>query len=224
MSTPTVKDIVRDALEKYRRQEANYNSTNFVAKVAGKGLSTNDYTTPEQTKLQNVEATAQVNKIEKISVNGLLVPISSDTKTVNLDLSNYATSNDLASALTYKGTVQTFGDLPTDTSTLKTGYVYNIQSVGSDSTVTDANGVTIKAGDNVIWNGTGWDDVAGTVNLSAYVQTSALTTTLQSYVQKDGAKGLSTNDFTDAYKQAVDDLVTGAGEYVTDEEIAALFT
>ena len=42
----------------------------FVAKEAGKGLSTNDYTTAEKTKLAGIEAGAQVNDIEVIKVNG----------------------------------------------------------------------------------------------------------------------------------------------------------
>lgn len=42
----------------------------FVAKEAGKGLSTNDYTTAEKTKLAGIEAGAQVNDIEVVKVNG----------------------------------------------------------------------------------------------------------------------------------------------------------
>ncbi len=42
-----------------------------VAKVAGKVLSTNDFTTDEKTKLQNIAANAQVNIIETVKVNGV---------------------------------------------------------------------------------------------------------------------------------------------------------
>ena len=47
-----------------------------VDKVSGKGLSTNDYTTAEQTKLGGIETGAQVNKIEKILVDGTEQTIS----------------------------------------------------------------------------------------------------------------------------------------------------
>lgn len=40
-----------------------------VDKVAGKGLSTEDYTSAEKTKLTNIQANAQVNAIDSVSVN-----------------------------------------------------------------------------------------------------------------------------------------------------------
>lgn len=43
---------------------------NKVDKIEGKGLSTNDYTTEDKNKLDGIEAGAQVNTIESISVNG----------------------------------------------------------------------------------------------------------------------------------------------------------
>ncbi|WP_297931189.1 hypothetical protein [uncultured Coprobacter sp.] len=53
-----------------------------VEQEAGKGLSTNDYTTPEKEKLAGIESGAQVNKIETISVNG--VPVQIEGKAVNI--------------------------------------------------------------------------------------------------------------------------------------------
>lgn len=48
-----------------------------VDKITGKGLSTNDYTTAEQSKLTGIEAGAQVNIIETVKVNGVaLTPTS----------------------------------------------------------------------------------------------------------------------------------------------------
>lgn len=41
-----------------------------VDAVSGKGLSTEDYTTAEQTKLSGIEAGAEVNTIETVKVNG----------------------------------------------------------------------------------------------------------------------------------------------------------
>ena len=50
----------------------------------GKGLSTNDYTTSEKNKLAGIASGAQVNKIEKILVNGVEQSITD--KTVNIEV------------------------------------------------------------------------------------------------------------------------------------------
>lgn len=68
----------------------------------------------------------------------------------------------LTSAVKYRGSVASFSDLPT--TDLSTGDMYNVKSAGG----TDSSGTAIKAGDNVVYNGSGWDDQAGTVDLSDY--------------------------------------------------------
>lgn len=93
-------------LKQYVTNVAN----NKVDKVSGKGLSTNDYTTEEKSKLGAIEAGAQVNKLESVAVNGAVQSISE--KKVNLtvptkvsDLTNdsgYQTSSDVASAISGK--------------------------------------------------------------------------------------------------------------------------
>ena len=49
----------------------NIDVSDKVDKVSGKGLSTNDYTTAEKTKLEGIEAGSQENVIEKIYVNDI---------------------------------------------------------------------------------------------------------------------------------------------------------
>ena len=209
------KATVLDALQKFKTSQDSYNASIYVAKVSGKGLSTNDYTTVEKNKLEGIDAGAQVNTIEIIKINGTTQTVSG--KEVDLDLSEYVKGTDVASALSYKGSVNSFSNLPT--TNLKVGYVYNIANAGG----TDVNGTAIKAGDNVCYNGSGWDVLSGTVDLSNYVLTSNLTTTLTNYVQKDGSKVLSTNDFSAYYKGKLDDLIRDADEQITDAEIANLF-
>lgn len=68
----------------------------YVAKVAGKGLSTNDYTTTEKNKLSGIAAGAQVNVIESVSLNGVDATITSKKAALTLDLSGYATTAQLA--------------------------------------------------------------------------------------------------------------------------------
>ena len=56
-----------------------------VDTVAGKGLSTEDYTTAEKTKLAGVEAGAQVNIIEGIKLNNSALAVDA-SKAVNIDI------------------------------------------------------------------------------------------------------------------------------------------
>lgn len=78
-----------------------------VDKVEGKQLSTEDYTTAEKTKLSGIEAGAQVNVLESVSVNGTaLTPTSKgvdiSVPTNNNQLSNgagYQTASDVSTAI-----------------------------------------------------------------------------------------------------------------------------
>ena len=68
--------------------------------------------------------------------------------------------NKLTGAMKYAGQVDNYSDLAD--ATKNKGDVWNI--VNADT----ANG--IKAGDNVAWNGTDWDNLSGVVDLSAYAE------------------------------------------------------
>lgn len=74
----------------------------------------------------------------------------------------YATKAEMASALTYKGSKDSYSELPVSGN--KVGDVRNI--VNADPT----HGV--KAGDNVAWNGTDRDVLGGVTDLSAYFNKS----------------------------------------------------
>lgn len=65
-------------------------ASKYVAKVEGKGLSTNDYTTEEKTKLAGIEEGAQVNKIESIEVNGNEATISEKKASVTVKIEDLA--------------------------------------------------------------------------------------------------------------------------------------
>lgn len=189
-------------LKKARVTQDSRNAEKFVAKETGKGLSANDYTTDEKTKLSGVAEGAQVNVIESVEVDGTAQAISG--KKVTLDLGSYAKKTDIASVMRYKGSVDAFTNLPTEN--LTEGDVYNVKTAGG----TDANDTAVKAGDNVAYNGTGWDVLAGTTDLSGLVE-------------KETGKGLSTNDFTDTYKSQLEALEANKDETVSDEEIASIF-
>ena len=75
------------------------------------------------------------------------------------DLSVYALKTDISTVFRYKGSVDTYSQLPSGTQAV--GDVYNI--------ATDDNANNIHAGDTVVWNGAYWDNLSGAVDLSGYV-------------------------------------------------------
>lgn len=98
----TVKDAVEAA-----QATLQGNIDKKVDKVEGKGLSTNDYTNDDQTKLAGIAAGAQVNVIEAVKVNGVALDISG--KAVDVTVPTGALANkdkvaetDLVDALTTK--------------------------------------------------------------------------------------------------------------------------
>lgn len=72
----------------------------------------------------------------------------------------------LATVYKYKGSVETYADLPT--SSQQVGDVYNVKQADPDH--------NIEAGDNVAWDGTTWDILAGDTDLSGYAQLNSANT------------------------------------------------
>lgn len=174
-----------------------------VDKEGGKGLSTNDYTTEEKQKLAGLEAP----KIQIVKVNGSAVN-PDGSKAVNIDLSNYAVKSDITNVYKYKGTVNTYAELPADNN--KVGDVYNIETADAEN--------HINAGDNVAWDGKRWDKLAGLTN----GMTSDIENALSKKVDKEVGKGLSTNDYTTEEKQKLAGLVQV--EEITTQELEGLFS
>lgn len=72
----------------------------------------------------------------------------------------------LATVYKYKGSVETYADLPT--SGQQVGVVYNVKQADPDH--------NIEAGDNVAWDGEKWDILAGDTDLSGYAQLNSANT------------------------------------------------
>ena len=72
----------------------------------------------------------------------------------------------LSTVYKYKGSVETYADLPT--SGQQVGDVYNVIQADPDH--------NIEAGDNVAWDGEKWDILAGNTDLSGYAQLNAANT------------------------------------------------
>lgn len=101
--TGSVAKTVKDAVDA-AQATLQGNIDKKVDKVAGKGLSTNDYTTSEKNKLAGIAEGAQVNVIETIKVNGAaLTPTSKvvaiTVPTGGLASKNEVTKTELAAAL-----------------------------------------------------------------------------------------------------------------------------
>lgn len=150
----------------------------------------------DKIKLDGIDGDAEENAIEEIWIDDVRQTIIN--KKVPLNLSDYAKKTDVASVWKRKGSVNSFSDLPTNA---EEGDVYNIRTAGG----VDDFGVSIKSGDNVARTFDGkWDVLAGTVDLSGYVE-------------KVSGKQLSTEDFTTAQKRKLDNLasITSAGANIT---------
>lgn len=71
----------------------------------------------------------------------------------------------VSGAYHYRGTKATYAELPTEGQVV--GDVWNIEAVDLEH--------GILPGDNVVWNGTSWDKLAGVVDLSGYVTVEKFT-------------------------------------------------
>ena len=69
----------------------------------------------------------------------------------------------ISSVYRYKGSVSAYSDLPTEDQ--EVGDVYNVATADAEH--------GIKAGDNVAWNGSAWDTLAGEIDLSGYLEKPA---------------------------------------------------
>lgn len=126
----------------------------YVAKEAGKGLSSNDFTNTLLQKLNSIAEGAQVNVLEGVQVNGSDLPIT--TKKVNIDLTPYALKSDIVAGVHFKGTANTVAEIPSEP----------VPAVGDIYIITTADSASgIEAGEAVIWDGTAWQDMGGTVSV-----------------------------------------------------------
>lgn len=144
--------------------------TDYVVPVSGKGLSSNDYTDADKSKLAGIEAAAQVNVLETVKVNGtaltpsgkavdVTVPTKtsdllndSDFTTATAVAGTYATKAEITTVFKVKGSKASYADLPSTGNV--TGDVWNVLDTGA----------------NYVWTGTEWDKLSETVDLSGYVQ------------------------------------------------------
>lgn len=108
----------------------------------------------DKTQLNNLATKTELNsKADASALNNYVTTATANT--------TYAKKSDISNVYKFKGTKTNYADLPTTNRV--TGDVWNITNADAEH--------GIKAGDNVAWNGTEWDNLSGTVDLSAYATT-----------------------------------------------------
>ena len=109
----------------------------------------------DKTQLNDLATKTELNgKADKTQLNNYVTTATANT--------TYAKKTDITNIYKFKGTKTNYADLPTTDRV--TGDVWNITNADAEH--------GIKAGDNVAWNGTAWDNLSGTVDLSAYATTT----------------------------------------------------
>ena len=164
-----------------------------VDKVTGKGLSTNDYTTEEKNKLEELKKLLAGTGIN-ISDNGYISikeiagfqydPITDNNElyldstlqisgkgelgvNVNTILSDTPTRTEMKTAITNAI------NQAVSSAVIYKGTVATYNNLPTNAEVGHLYNVT-DTGKNYVWNGTEWDDQGGTVDLSNYLQTTDL--------------------------------------------------
>ena len=147
-----------------------YTKTETDAMLDVKADKTSTYTKTETDAMLDVKAD-KTSTYTKTETDGLLdAKADKATTLAGYGIADAYTKGEVDAKVTsvyrYKGTVSTYADLPS--SGQEVGDVWNIETADS------AHG--IKAGDNVAWNGTTWDALAGEIDLTAYPTKSELST------------------------------------------------
>ncbi|WP_270420742.1 hypothetical protein [Acidaminococcus massiliensis] len=130
------------------------------------------------------EANAKTSETHAASSETNAASYLAQAKTVKEDVDGALSK--ITGAMKYAGSVNTYADLPT--TNRNPGDVYNVKTADTNH--------GIKAGENVAWNGTDWDPLGGTVDLSPYATNTSVAGAFMNvtysnatlnFVKKDGS-------------------------------------
>lgn len=165
-----------------RGDHVHPSDTSKVDKVTGKGLSTNDYTTEQKTKLAGIEAGAEVSFIKDIQIQQKTgrAPGSGQTITIP-SLYIFKDKNDLTYDIITPDAIQmSFGmlfEMIDNTLNQKLSTVFDYR--GTKATVSALPASNNKTGDvwhvtqngsEYAWDGSAWQELGSTIDLSNYIQ------------------------------------------------------
>lgn len=201
MATDLKKIIDLDLLS-YFKSKLDLLFANKVDKENGKGLSSNDYTANEKTKLANIAAGAQVNVLEGIQKNGTTVTITNKIANISVPTKTSDITND-------SGFI-TASDVPEGASASST-------TPKMDGTATIGTETAFARGDHIHPKDTSKADLASPTftgtpaapTATAGTNTTQIATT--AFVQNAVSTKANSNDVYT--KTEVDNLVTGALHY-----------
>ena len=174
-----------------------------VSKIAGKGLSSNDFTNEDKAKLDDIESGAQRNRVN--SVNGLDGNVKITLQGLGFNENDFVKPNqtfsreeitrliDNVNTAEFKGVFANVGAIPqpydsNDMYLVGASEPYEIYALIS--------GRLQKIG-------------ATSVDLSGYVQKADYNREKENFVRKENGKGLSSNDFTTALKTKLETMRIG---------------
>lgn len=195
-----------------------------VDKETGKGLSTNDFTNALLTKLNGIEAGAQVNKVTGVkgsAESSYRVGNVNITK-ANIGLGNVDNTSDANKPISTATQTALDGKVDKETGKSLTSNDFTdallsklngIESGAQVNTVTGVKGnseSTYRTGNiNITKANIGLGNVDNTSDANKPIST-ATQTALDNKVDKVTGKGLSTNDFTDALLSKLNGIESGA--------------
>lgn len=196
-----------ERIEALEEQAENLES-NKVDKEEGKGLSANDYTTDEKTKLSGVAAGAQVNIIETVKVNGTAqtvsgkaVDITVPTKLGDLTNDKDFIDNTVSNLANYYIKTETYSktevnELVGQIATIQISVVESLPTVAEGKSnviylVAKTKSETQNVYDEYLFTGTAFEKVGDT------------TIDLSNYLTKAGDASNATAKFTTAAERAV---------------------
>lgn len=174
-----------------------------VNKIAGKGLSSNDFTNEDKAKLEDIEFNAQRNRVN--SVNGLEGDVQITLAGLGFNESNFVKPNqtyskeeinrliDNVNTSRFKGVYQTLQEVP------KPYDGNSMYLVGASEPYT----IYALISDRLQKIG------ATNTDLSGYVLKADYDREKDTFVRKENGKGLSSNDFTTALKNKLETLRMG---------------
>lgn len=109
----------------------------------------------DKTQLNDLATKTELNsKADASALNNYVTTATANT--------TYAKKSDITNIYKFKGTKTNYADLPT--TGVIAGDVWNITNADAEH--------GIKAGDNVAWDGTKWDNLSGVADLSGYATTT----------------------------------------------------
>jgi len=158
----------------YTKQSTDELLNNKVTKIDGKGLSTNDYTTDEKTKLTGIETGAQVNVLEGVMINDNPITIDENKHINIITTDNTSPTESSLATKRYVDSIRTLevvsvDELP-EASADTMDKIYLVPSpIAASQNIKDEY-ITLRSGTEGSYTYT-WEQIGSTeIDLSNYVQ------------------------------------------------------